>query len=284
MSPSFDQPQAVPEHFVPTPERLSGFSFLELKQEEARDLLMSVQGRKELLERILPHATDIKNLHPDFDLQRLPKQLEEVSLLMNEHTKLFEAANSKEKKSLFQRAIQTIKEFPKNHPFLTAILGIALLTAGLIRLGYIKLPNFSGGFGFGQSGGGALSAEKAADATANALGAAENAVGQQEAAALPELFQRAIKAAEALSPGPNDFIVADRQILFGGNVYDASNLESLAEALQTSEIGNAATIRILRDSSARVTAWQNLQSFLVNDLKIPSEKVVLVKDLLQSPE
>lgn len=278
-----EQPQAAPEHFVPTPERLASFSFLELKKEEAHDLLMSAKGRRELLDRMLPHASAIKDLHPDFDLDRLPGQLEEISVLLEEHEKFLTAATSPEKKSFFQRALQTIREFPKNHPFITSVLAIALLTAGLIRLGYLKLPNFGGWFGLG--GGGAEAAGVGAEEAVDAMEAAAGSVGEEEIkAALPEVFQRAVKAAEVLSPGANDFIVADRQILFGGRVYEASNLESLAEALKASGIGGAEEIRILRDSSARVTAWQNLQSFLVNELKIPSEKVILVKDLLQSPE
>lgn len=137
MNPALDEPQAVPETFVPTPERLASFSFLELKQEEAHDLLMSAKGRKELLSRILPHVTDIQTLHPDFNPESLPRQLEEISGLLATHEKFLTAANSTEKKSLFQRALQTIKEFPKNHPFITAVLAVAAVTGGVALSAYL---------------------------------------------------------------------------------------------------------------------------------------------------
>lgn len=278
MTTDIDTLQAEPESFMPTPEKLASFSFLDLKREEAHDLLLSVQGRKDLLERILLHADDIRMMHPDFNPAALPDQLEDVSALLLAKQKFLESTASKEKKTLFQRALTTIREFPKNHPFITAALAIACLMAGLVRLGYIKLPS-GGFFGFGEGGAGLSGA---GDAVAETVaGAADTAAGNGIVGALPEAVRLAVQAAEQFAPTSNDFIVIGRQILFGGTLYDADHLEPLVEALRHSGIDMAEQIRIFRDESARVTAWQGLQSFL-QEQGIEAGKVTLVRDLLQS--
>ncbi len=283
----------IPRMFLPTPERLSSLSFLQLKSAEVHEMLRSTNGRKELLSRILPHADDIRALHPEFDPSALASQLETVSMIYEEKERFVNSARSPEKAGLFRRAYEAIKRFPRNHPFITAGIVVALLAAGLSYFGYLpKLGEwweklkvlFKGRFGIGQDGMGGVGAPSggtAAGTEAAAGAATEGAIAAGDA--IPDSFRGAVEAAKALSAGPNDFIVSGRQILFGGKVYEASDLATLADALKNSGLDKAESIRILRDQSARVTAWQGLQSFLVEN-GIDAKKIFLHKDLLPSGE
>ncbi len=274
MTASIEQVPASSDAFQPTPEKLASLSFLDLKQEEVHELLRSANGRKDLLRRIVENASDIRKIHPDFDPEVLPLQLKEVSELLEEKEKFLASSESSEKQSLFQRALKTIREFPKKHPFITGALGIALITAGLVRLGYLKWPT-GGLFGLGEGG---AASEGLADAAGAAAKTEVGAVaGEGIAVELPEVVRQAVKAAEAFNVTPNDFVVVGRQILFRGKLYDANlsgvgvepdevmkilKNSGLADALTESGIVGADRVRVFYDASARYTTWSGLHRLL----------------------
>ena len=66
-----------------------------------------------------------------------------------------------------------------------------------------------------------------------------------------------------------------------GNGYSPAELDELVRlALAAKPSDDGLRVRILRSESARVTAWQKLQSELVQ-AGIPAEAIVLTKDLVQ---
>lgn len=66
-----------------------------------------------------------------------------------------------------------------------------------------------------------------------------------------------------------------------GNGYFPAELDELIQlALATSSNEDGLRVRVLRSESARVTAWQKLQSELVQ-AGIPAEAIVLTKDLVK---
>jgi len=111
--------------FVPTPERLS--QYLELDIEETISKLQSVEGRKVLIDRIAEHESDLREIYPDFDLETVRQRLDIVADTLQQKEDFLESMD--EEQGAMHKAWDVIKNFPKNHPVVTALLAASAAVA-----------------------------------------------------------------------------------------------------------------------------------------------------------
>ena len=111
--------------FVPTPDRLS--QYLELDSEETISKLQSVEGRKALFDRIAEHENDLREIYPEFDLESVRHRLDIVADTLQQKEDFLETMD--EEKGVMSKAWEVIKNFPKNHPVVTALLAASAAVA-----------------------------------------------------------------------------------------------------------------------------------------------------------
>ena len=146
-----------------------------------------------------------------------------------------------------------------------------------------KLPHMGSGFGLGSGGDGILGKPDVSNVAAQAGDGStksESAKDADEHGSKPKRTD-----AEPLDDVLT-ILVEDRHYAVWrktrkGNGYFPAELDELVQlALAAKPSDDGLRVRILRSESARVTAWQKLQSELVQ-AGIPAEAIVLTKDLVQ---
>ncbi len=132
--------------FVATPEHIS--QFLEIKTDEVRTKMESVEGRKELFGQLMEHKEALAKMHPTFNPDDLKRQLEVAGATLSAKDRFVKSQQSPEKKGMFRRAWDAIKSFPKKHPVVTAVLALAAVAgigaaiayySGLIEIAFQKV-------------------------------------------------------------------------------------------------------------------------------------------------
>lgn len=125
---NFESADVLRADFIPTPERIN--QFLEKRTiEETRALLLSIEGRQQLLQELLEHEEYLKTIHPGFNADRLEYNLKLVAETLQEEMRYLEDMSDPEKKSIFSRAWDSVKGFAKENKLTTAVLLAALATA-----------------------------------------------------------------------------------------------------------------------------------------------------------
>ena len=131
--PLVTEPQSIEQgrvDFIPTPERIN--QFLETRTlEETEELILSVEGRQQLLAELLEHEEYLEEIHPSFDPMQLQQRLELVAETLMEEKRYLEDMTAPEKKGIFTRAWNSVKSFAKEHKVVTAVLLTALATASV---------------------------------------------------------------------------------------------------------------------------------------------------------
>lgn len=118
----------VPAKFVPTPERLS--QYLEMNIREVATALQSVEGRQMLFQKLMEHEHDLLEIDPTFNPELLREQLDLAGEVLRQKDRFLQDVQSPEKKGMFKRAWEKMKGFAGRHPFVTAILVLALVAGG----------------------------------------------------------------------------------------------------------------------------------------------------------
>lgn len=125
----------VPQPFVPTPERLS--QYLEVNVKEVMSQMESVEGRQKLYEDLLRHEQDLRTLDPEFHPEQLKKQLDLVADTLTQKKRYLEDVRSPEKKGMFRKAWDSVKGFAKKHPVVTTVLVLAAVAASVAGAAYM---------------------------------------------------------------------------------------------------------------------------------------------------
>ncbi len=145
----FNDGPETPREFIPTPERVS--QYLELKAEEVKAQMRSAEGRKALYDQLLVHEEDLREDHPNFNADVLQTQLETAGEMLAANDRYLQEIQSPQERTMFQRAWETLKGFPRNHPVVTALLAAAALAggiaAGLYAAGNMEMVLSSVGLG-----------------------------------------------------------------------------------------------------------------------------------------
>lgn len=124
-----------PRPFLPTPEKIS--RYIPLKAEEIKAEMMSVEGRKMLLEQLVEKQADIQKDHPDFHPDKVRDQLDMGAELLQAEGKFMENIQAPEKKSLMRRVWDAVTWLPRKHPLVTTLLAAAAIGAGASYMGWI---------------------------------------------------------------------------------------------------------------------------------------------------
>ena len=159
----------VSPKFVPTPERLS--QYLEMNIKEVAASLQSVAGRQMLFDKLMEHEQDILTIDPTFDPELLREQLELAGEVLRQKERYLQDMESPEKKGLLSRSWEKMKGFGKRHPFVTALL-VTGLAASVAAAGIAAGYNLTGNWALLMSKLG-LDAEQASAAVGGAMNAAE---------------------------------------------------------------------------------------------------------------
>lgn len=169
---------------------------------------------------------------------------------------------------------------PRKRTILGGVLAVGLV-AGLWLSD--KLPHLGSGFGLGSGGDGVLGKPDVSNVSV------QSGDGSHSTDADSELSQTDAKPKRTDAEPLDDvltILVEDRHYAVWkktrkGNGYFPTDLEDLILLAQdTKPNAEGLRVRILRSESARVTAWQKLQSELVQ-AGLPAESIVLTKDLVK---
>lgn len=169
---------------------------------------------------------------------------------------------------------------PRKRTVIGGTLAVGLV-AGIWLSG--KLPQMGSGFGLGSGGDGVLGQPDTSDvAVQNDDGAAKSDSTSDSAEHDPKP-----KRTDAEPLDDVLTILVDgrhysvwRKTRNGNGYFNAELDELIPLALNTKRNDDGLRVRILRSESARVTAWQKLQSELVQ-AGVPAESIVLTKDLVK---
>lgn len=127
--PRFDRGPETGKDFIPTPERIS--QYLELKLDEVRTQMSTEQGLSSLHDQLLVHEEDLLRDHPGFNPEQLKTKMELVAATLESNERYVKEIQSPQEKGMFQRAWQTLKSFPHDHPVVTALLAAAAIAGGI---------------------------------------------------------------------------------------------------------------------------------------------------------
>ncbi len=257
---SFDQTSSsveAPRQFIPTPETLST-TLHGMKMEEIAVQLKSVEGRRKLAEDLRANALEVQKQFPDFHPENIERELDIAGESLLAHEKLLREAESPERKSVLARSWETIKGFPSNHPYITTILLIALLTAGAGYLGYLPSLNFGGwwegfkgwlGYGTGER------VTEAASEGVNAISQSGTAEAVAEGGnALSE------KMYEMLTRFPIE--INKDGYAFQGIQYAKDELNLLQEEMMKYGLSTQSLIDVTQTNDSRITLGTKLYSML----------------------
>lgn len=169
---------------------------------------------------------------------------------------------------------------PRKRTILGGTLAIGLI-AGIWLSD--KLPHMGSGFGLGSGGDGILGKTDVRNVSAQA------GDGSTKSDTAKDADEQSSKPKRTDAEPLDDvltILVEDRHYAVWrktrkGNGYFPAELDELVQlALAAKPSDDGLRVRILRSESARVTAWQKLQSELVQ-AGIPAETIVLTKDLVK---
>lgn len=169
---------------------------------------------------------------------------------------------------------------PRKRTILGGTLAVGLV-AGLWLSG--KLPHLGSGFGLGSGGDGLLGKPDASNVAVQSGDRSRSSEADVESTKADSKPKRT--DAEPLDDLLT-ILVEDRHYAVWkktrkGNGYFPAELEELIPlALNAKPNDEGLRVRILRSESARVTAWQKLQSELVQS-GVPADAIVLTKDLVK---
>jgi hypothetical protein len=268
---SFDQTSSsveAPRQFIPTPETLST-TLHGMKMEEIAVQLKSVEGRRKLAEDLRANALEVQKQFPDFHPENIERELDIAGESLLAHEKLLREAESPERKSVLARSWETIKGFPSNHPYITTILLIALLTAGAGYLGYLPSLNFGGWWDGFKGWLGYGTGEGVTEAASEGV----NAISQSGTA---EAVAEGGNALSQVAPRYYEVIVNKDGYLFNGVQYAKEQLDQLNLVLHEAGVEGADSIKILRTRDSRFVPWTNLMNAL--------EESGLSRDQILSPD
>ena len=169
---------------------------------------------------------------------------------------------------------------PRKRTILGGTLAVGL-AAGVWLSG--RLPQMGSGFGLGSGGDSVLGQPDTNSVTA------QNDEGAVKPDSNGDLDEHEPKPKRTDSEPLDDvltILVEDRHYAVWkktrkGNGYFPAELDELIQlALATTANEDGLRVRVLRSESARVTAWQKLQSELVQ-AGVPADAIVLTKDLVK---
>lgn len=127
--PRFNGTETLPEPFIPTPEKVSGY--VDLRSDEVEAQMKSVEGRQGLYAQLMERQEDIRRDHADFAPEGLQGQLDDTAEALAAHETYLAEMNAPEKKGMFSRAWDSIKSFPRKHPVVTTLLAAAAVAGGI---------------------------------------------------------------------------------------------------------------------------------------------------------
>ena len=161
------------------------------------------------------------------------------------------------------------------------------ILGGTLALGLVAglwlsdmLPHLGSGFGLGSGGDGILGKPDASNVAVQAGDGSTKSDNTSEQGAKPKRTD-AEPLDDVLTILVEDRHYAVWRMTRKGNGYFPADLDYIVElALAAKPNDDGLRVRILRSESARVTAWQKLQSELVQ-AGIPAEAIVLTKDLVK---
>ncbi len=141
-----------------------------------------------------------------------------------------------------------------------------------------KLPNMGSGFGLGSGGDGILGKP---DVSNVSVQAGDGSISSETPGLINDHHSKAEPLDDVLT-----ILVVDRHYAVWrktrkGNGYFPAELEELVQlALAAMPSDDGLRVRILRSTTARVTAWQKLQSELVQS-GVPAEQIVVPRELVE---
>ncbi len=254
-TPAIRGGQERPLLFVATPKRVS--ELLKIKEEDVKTQMASVNGRESLLTELMKRQDEIPLDHADVRTA-LKGQLDVAAEMLHAEQRYFADIQSPEKKGLLRRAWETIKGFPRNHPYVTALLAAFLLAAGAGYLGYLDFAalwaRLRGLSLFGGAGGAATE------------GVVETVEGTEAAT-------EAVEQVIDLALDPESVVVKTigRSIEYGGKVFSKENIDELVQILPDLEKNQL--IRVARDPSSRASIENILSEALMK--KYGTQDVIL---------
>ncbi|MDD5739926.1 MAG: hypothetical protein PHO20_04115, partial [Candidatus Peribacteraceae bacterium] len=83
-----------------------------------------------IYQKLMEHQQDLLKIDPLFNPALLREQLELAGEVLHQKERYLQDVQSPEKKGLFKRAWEKMKSFGGRHPFVTAILILALIAGG----------------------------------------------------------------------------------------------------------------------------------------------------------
>ncbi len=169
---------------------------------------------------------------------------------------------------------------PRKRTVIGGTLAVGLV-AGIWLSG--KLPHTGSGFGLGSGGDGVLGQPDANNVAVQSDDDAAKSNSIRDAGDQVEKSKR--PDAEPLDDVLTILVDGRHYSVWrktrNGNGYFLAELDELIPlALNTNRNDEGLRVRILRSESARVTAWQKLQSELVQ-AGVPADSIVLTKDLVK---
>ncbi len=169
---------------------------------------------------------------------------------------------------------------PRKRTVIGGILAVGLV-AGIWLSG--KLPHTGSGFGLGSGGDGVLGQPDSSNVAVQADGGTAKSDSTSDSVEHDQKPKRT--DAEPLDDVMTILVDGRHYSVWRktrkGNGYFLAELDELIPlALATKRNDEGFRVRILRSESARVTAWQKLQSELVQ-AGVPAESIVLAKDLVK---
>ncbi len=122
--------EAVPQEFIPTPERVTQF-LGRRTLEETKVLYDTQEGLDQLYRDLAEHEDYLQELHPGFELETLRTQLDLISETLQEERRYLEDMSQPEKKTIFRRAWDSVKGFARENPVTVGVLLTALAVASV---------------------------------------------------------------------------------------------------------------------------------------------------------
>ena len=175
---------------------------------------------------------------------------------------------------------------PRKRTILGGTLAIGVI-AGIYLSG--KLPHMGSGFGLGTGGDSVIGQPDTSQVAVKAGDAAKSSASSEDDHGERDLTAKPIKPLRTEEAPPDDvltILVEDRHYAVWrktrkGNGYFPAELDDVIRmALKTPPNDDGLRVRIVRSTSARVTAWKSLQTELVK-AGVPAESIVVPKELVE---
>lgn len=167
------------------------------------------------------------------------------------------------------------------------ILGGTLLAGVAVGLWFSNmLPKLGSGFGLGSGGDSVVGKPDTSDIAVQSGAPTKSKSADKDANDTSASGRKPVRIEDAPPDDVFTILVEDRHFAVWrttrkGNGYFPAELDDiLSLALKATPNDDGLRVRIIRSSTARVTAWQHLQSELVQ-AGIPSEAILVQKELVE---